>query len=730
MSIDDLTLPKTNGNSLYRVALAGRAHLNHFSPRKSIGTAEKQVFSQIFDTLVTIGPNLDLQPSLAQFAFDSESGTLSLNLEKRLFHDLSPVTAEEALECIKASAHKFLTSFPRSAKWFGSLAKKVNETTIAIEFVDANEAETILRLLALSDFGIHKLTDPTNPDSMAIGTGPYKICEIEQSCITLRPFEEHPQSNRTIDVLQFLGVPSSEQAPRVLDGSLDEYMYFGNPNHPMCPKDSIRLPSHRANVGLLLLNPRCTTFEDINSRRDFASRFYTSICQGYFDDTWALPQGIIPPGFPGHGAANYLQLGSTQDRTKRLLKPTKSVTIAVVNDRQKERILKTLNNPNFRDWKIEILQFPGMDSLKQSIRTSPTVIDIAFLAIRSDRADIGEFFEFLDSRHPTALIPGTAEGCETAYSAFIESNPDDRIFQAAQLESKLIETMLCLPLGYYYDVRIVSPHAKSVVGLKVQNGLPRYLHVAPCEILQEVHNTHAAIHNFWKSHVNGMVEQTLHQAIARTAHDLKSPVSALKVLARTSALDDEPRALLEGALHRINQIIHSNLKHHQTPSDSPKKEMETVRPGHLLREAIQEISHFSPSGLRFQLTAENPEFFDMKVEIARCDLASILTNLIKNSAEALHASAYGKIEVSIRNTSPLTIEIRDNGPGLTADSISMIGKRQFTTKDQGTGLGLMQATHALRRAGGDLHVSNGAEGGACAVLKIPSSHNAIGWKHD
>jgi len=53
----------------------------------------------------------------------------------------------------------------------------------------------------------------------------------------------------------------------------------------------------------------------------------------------------------------------------------------------------------------------------------------------------------------------------------------------------------------------------------------------------------------------------------------------------------------------------------------------------------------------------------------------------------------------------LTLEIRDQGPGLTPEAAARAGSAFFTTKQEGRGLGLFLANATLERLGGSVRLS-------------------------
>jgi len=69
-------------------------------------------------------------------------------------------------------------------------------------------------------------------------------------------------------------------------------------------------------------------------------------------------------------------------------------------------------------------------------------------------------------------------------------------------------------------------------------------------------------------------------------------------------------------------------------------------------------------------------------------LRQTLFNLILNAIQAVNGSGEIQVVAERRGTTEATLEVRDNGPGVTAENRMEIFKPYFTTQKTGTGLGL------------------------------------------
>ena len=99
-------------------------------------------------------------------------------------------------------------------------------------------------------------------------------------------------------------------------------------------------------------------------------------------------------------------------------------------------------------------------------------------------------------------------------------------------------------------------------------------------------------------------------------------------------------------------------------------------------------------------------------------LKQIYLNLILNAMEAMPEG--GRIAIAHRATDGrIEVRVRDQGPGFVPEQLKMLGTPFLTNKERGSGLGLFLSRRLAQSAGGDLELSNAAEGGAECVLRLP-----------
>jgi len=106
----------------------------------------------------------------------------------------------------------------------------------------------------------------------------------------------------------------------------------------------------------------------------------------------------------------------------------------------------------------------------------------------------------------------------------------------------------------------------------------------------------------------------------------------------------------------------------------------------------------------------------LKKNVIKCDKSQIFrlfTNLIKNSVESIveKNESKGKIEILIdENDNDINFLLRDNGAGFEIDQLSSISEPYFTTKQNGSGLGLSIVSKIIFEHKGNINFYNSKNG--------------------
>jgi two-component system nitrogen regulation sensor histidine kinase NtrY len=114
----------------------------------------------------------------------------------------------------------------------------------------------------------------------------------------------------------------------------------------------------------------------------------------------------------------------------------------------------------------------------------------------------------------------------------------------------------------------------------------------------------------------------------------------------------------------------------------------------------------------------NIEPSELELNADRAMLEQILINVVKNAQQAMQHTDSPIISIfaGINRRGHMVIEIADNGPGIDDDVKSKIFVPFFTTKKDGSGVGLALTRQVMNAHGGSIKVANSETGGALFTL--------------
>lgn len=124
------------------------------------------------------------------------------------------------------------------------------------------------------------------------------------------------------------------------------------------------------------------------------------------------------------------------------------------------------------------------------------------------------------------------------------------------------------------------------------------------------------------------------------------------------------------------------------------------------------------SGVELDVSALPPQ---LSVEGDSTALRQAFSNLLRNSAEAVETGVRPRvIAEAVSGSAQTTVTLQDNGKGIPQDQVPFIFIPFFTTKAQGTGLGLALVHRIISQHGGSISVASSAQGTGFTIA-LPAS---------
>lgn len=232
----------------------------------------------------------------------------------------------------------------------------------------------------------------------------------------------------------------------------------------------------------------------------------------------------------------------------------------------------------------------------------------------------------------------------------------------------------------------------------------------------------------------------LNQIASQVAHDIRSPLSALTMLAGSlNEVSEEKRVLLRSATQRINDIANNLLWKSQKKKNTVISEKfalavkeEPVKPSVELIPAIVDLvisekrmQYRNCAGLEIELDLSYG--FASFSKVNGSELQRVMSNLINNSVEAID-NQKGKITITVEELlidtrKKVKVTVTDNGKGIPRHILEKLGHLGVTYGKKGTesgsGIGIYHAKKTIESLGGEVLIESTEGRGTTISMFLP-----------
>ncbi|WP_397537329.1 ATP-binding protein [Rummeliibacillus pycnus] len=213
--------------------------------------------------------------------------------------------------------------------------------------------------------------------------------------------------------------------------------------------------------------------------------------------------------------------------------------------------------------------------------------------------------------------------------------------------------------------------------------------------------------------------QMIGEMAASIAHEIKNPMTSLKGftdLMKMTATDENKRYLsvIDSEIQRIESIVNEFLN----LSKPGEYEMNVFSIGELVDQTIELMQ---PRALiqNIQIVYEKNIYQDDFILGNKNKMKQVLINLLKNAIEVMPAGGNITIQQYVDYYDTVTLTIKDDGTGMSEQQLENIFLPFYTTKPEGTGLGLPFVVKTIEEHSGKIFATSKEGEGTTFELVFP-----------
>ncbi|MGG1572538.1 ATP-binding protein [Fictibacillus sp. NRS-1165] len=209
------------------------------------------------------------------------------------------------------------------------------------------------------------------------------------------------------------------------------------------------------------------------------------------------------------------------------------------------------------------------------------------------------------------------------------------------------------------------------------------------------------------------------QLAASVAHEIRNPMTSVRgfmQLMQKENLTKEQQLYISISieeLDRAQEIINQYLALAKPQTD----QYETIDLTSVIQQSI-DVMHSYAILNSIHITQQVES--SLEIEGLKLEIQQVLINIIKNAIEAIKSEGEIRISAAKNSDGFVSIQIKDNGVGMTEDQMKKLGSPYYSTKEKGTGLGLTVCHQIVKQMGGQIRIKSELKKGTSFTINLPS----------
>ncbi|TQK63700.1 PAS domain S-box-containing protein [Brevibacillus sp. AG162] len=205
------------------------------------------------------------------------------------------------------------------------------------------------------------------------------------------------------------------------------------------------------------------------------------------------------------------------------------------------------------------------------------------------------------------------------------------------------------------------------------------------------------------------------QMAAGVAHEIRNPVTSIKGFVQLLRRDQWKREyfdIMQAEFHQLESVLREYvfLSRECTEPYEPKN----------LADLLRQVTRLVQIKLeRHHLVLDVKEVEGSMIWCDQNQIQQLFMNLLSNSVESMHDGGTIQIMAMRKESEHVMIRIVDQGCGMAEERLKRLGEPFYSTKEKGTGLGLMICYKIIQAHDGYIHFSSTPNKGTTVEVSFP-----------
>jgi signal transduction histidine kinase len=278
--------------------------------------------------------------------------------------------------------------------------------------------------------------------------------------------------------------------------------------------------------------------------------------------------------------------------------------------------------------------------------------------------------------------------------------------------------LITIILGWFIARSITNP-LNRLINYSAEIGKGNFNINSPDGMKGEIKNLSDALIKMKNDLMNNQKERE--NILAQIAHEIRNPLGGIELLTNLVMEDIAEGTQSENYLNKILNEL-TGLKSLITSFLNFSRPMPAAGEWVSIENLISDVAKIFETRLHQKNIQLSSNILCEKIWFDNLQLKQILINIISNSVESIIADGEIKINAASNNGN-WVLSITDTGKGIAVDEYEEIFKPFFTTKKDGTGLGLPISKKLCYSNEADLIVKSSSRGTTFSIIKKIAHEN-------